>query len=99
MTIDMDIIIPFLTSTITGIVTYFVGFNRSKKETESIVLQNLEKSISLYQVIVDDMGEQVRVLNDKINGLQNKVDELLKENKHLKDKIEDYYANSSSQGK
>lgn len=95
----MDIVIPFLTSTITGIVTYFVGFNRSKKETESIVLQNLEKSIQLYQIIIDDMGEQVKVLNDKINLLQNKVDALLAENKELKNKIDEHYANSSSESK
>lgn len=95
----MDIVIPFLTSTITGIVTYFVGFNRSKKETESIVLQNLEKSVQLYQIIIDDMGEQVKVLNDKINLLQNKVDALLAENKELKNKIDEHYANSSSESK
>lgn len=95
----MDVIIPFLTSSITGIVTYFIGFNRSKKETESIILQNLEKSVQLYQVIIDDMGEQVKVLNDKINSLQTKVDELLAENKQLKNKIDEHYANSSSEGK
>ena len=81
----MDTTITFLISTITGVITFFVGMRRGRAETESVLLQNLEKSINLYQVIIDDMGEQVGALKLKIEKLEVKVEELLEENKKLKE--------------
>lgn len=79
----MDNIITLLITSVTGVLTYFVGHNRAKKETESIVLQNLEKSISIYQTIINDLKLQMVDMNKKINELETKVDELLAENNNL----------------
>ena len=76
----INIIIPG----VTGILTFLLGQQRGKKEVESITLQNLEKSIHIYQTIIDDLKEEIIGLNTKVGQLQEKVDEMMKENHQLK---------------
>ena len=80
----MDILLTFLTSTLTGLITYFFGRKKAKADIENSILNNLEKSIGIYQVIIDDMRGQIKELNGKICELEAKVDELLVENQNLK---------------
>ena len=95
----MDNIITLLITSATGVLTYFLGHNRAKKETESIVLQNLEKSISIYQTIINDLKLQMVDMNKKINELETKVDELLAENNKLSDLLKQNNANTISKTK
>ena len=92
----MENIISLLITTITGVITYFLGHNRAKKETESVILINLEKSISIYQMIINDLKLQMVDMNNKINELETKVDELLAENNKLSDLLKENNANSIS---
>jgi|694.fasta_scaffold81660_4 peptidoglycan hydrolase CwlO-like protein len=92
----MENIISLLITTITGVITYFLGHNRAKKETESVILINLEKSISIYQMIINDLKLQMVDMNKKINELESKVDELLAENNKLSDLLKENNANSIS---
>jgi peptidoglycan hydrolase CwlO-like protein len=92
----MENIISLLITTITGVITYFLGHNRAKKETESVILINLEKSISIYQMIINDLKLQMVDMNKKINELETKVDELLAENNKLSDLLKQNNANSIS---
>jgi peptidoglycan hydrolase CwlO-like protein len=92
----MENIISLLITTITGVITYFLGHNRAKKETESVILVNLEKSISIYQMIINDLKLQMVDMNKKINELETKVDELLAENNKLSDLLKQNNANSIS---
>jgi peptidoglycan hydrolase CwlO-like protein len=92
----MENIISLLITTITGVITYFLGHNRAKKETESVILVNLEKSISIYQMIINDLKLQMVDMNKKINELESKVDELLAENNKLSDLLKENNANSHS---
>jgi peptidoglycan hydrolase CwlO-like protein len=75
-----NIVIP----AVTGFLTFLLGQQRGKKEIESITLTNLEKSLQIYQVIISDLKEEIIALNEKIDVLQNKVDEMVKENHQLK---------------
>jgi hypothetical protein len=92
----MENIISLLITTITGVITYFLGHNRAKKETESVILINLEKSISIYQMIINDLKLQMVDMNKKIIELETKVDELLAENNKLSDLLKENNANSIS---
>jgi hypothetical protein len=92
----MDNIISLLITTITSIITYFLGHNRAKKETESVILQNLERSISIYQTIINDLKLQMVDMNKKINELETKVDELLAENNNLTNLLKENNARSIS---
>jgi len=95
----MDNIISLLITTITSIITYFLGHNRAKKETESVILINLEKSISIYQTIINDLKLQMVDMNKKINELETKVDELLSENNNLTNLLKENNASTLSKTK
>jgi rhodanese-related sulfurtransferase len=92
-------IISLIITTITSIITYFLGHNRAKKETESVILQNLERSISIYQTIINDLKLQMVDMNKKINELETKVDELLAENNNLTNLLKENNANTISKTK
>jgi len=80
----MEPLYQIVFTSITGVLTFLLGLRKGKAETEGVLLQNLEKSIQIYQVIVDDMKEQIKDLNGKIDELENKLEHLLKENAELK---------------
>lgn len=71
-------------SSITGFITYFLGRRKERKELDNLTLLNLEKSVSIYQIIIDDLKKELEELNKKIDKLEIKVEELLKENTELK---------------
>jgi peptidoglycan hydrolase CwlO-like protein len=75
-----NVIIP----AVTGFLTFLLGQQRGKKEVESISLQNLEKSIQIYQLIIEDLKNEITSLNEKVDTLQRKVDEMMEENNKLK---------------
>lgn len=80
----MEPLYQIVLTSITGVLTFLLGLRKGKAETEGVLLLNLEKSIQIYQVIVDDMKEQIKDLNGKIDELENKLEHLLKENAELK---------------
>ena len=75
-----NVIIP----AVTGFLTFLLGQQRGKKEVESISLQNLDKSIQIYQLIIEDLKNEITSLNEKVDTLQRKVDEMMEENNKLK---------------
>lgn len=79
-----DTLITVLISSITGIVTFFMGVQKTKKEVEGLSITNIERSIGVYQLLIDDLRGQVEELLTKVNSLEDKVDELKKENHELK---------------
>lgn len=95
----MDLILNFLITTITTLIAYVIGRRRASKETDNLILQNIEKSVSIYQIIIDDMGKQIVSLNKKIDDLETKVDELLKENNELRTLIKKTDANTRTKVK
>jgi len=76
--------ILILSNALTGVAAWFVGRKRQQAETDNQVLKNLELSIALYKQIIDDLKDEIKQLNIKIQELEAKVDELHKENKTLK---------------
>jgi len=85
---DLDYILALITSTITGVSSYLIGSKRAKKENDNLTLQNIEKSITIYQTIVDDLRSEIIELNKKVKGLEDKIDELMEENISLKEMLE-----------
>jgi peptidoglycan hydrolase CwlO-like protein len=81
-------LMSIISSSITGVITYFVGLNRAKKETDNLTLSNIEKSISIYQTIVDDLKKEIMTLNSKVKDLEEKIDDLMSENHNLKKMLE-----------
>jgi peptidoglycan hydrolase CwlO-like protein len=90
-----DTILTIIITTVTSVFTYLVGRNRKQKEVDSITLQNLEKSVDIYNRIIGDLSLQIDKLNSKINDLEEKVDNLLSENLELKKMMKLYEKKNS----
>ena len=70
-----------------SLVTYLMGKRKQEADTDSTTLQNLEKSLLIYQNMVSDMGDKIDVLSKKISDLEKTIETLMDENKKLKLKI------------
>lgn len=70
-----------------SLVTYLMGKRKQEADTDSTTLQNLEKSLLIYQNMVSDMGDKIDVLSKKISDLEETIEALMDENKKLKQKI------------
>ena len=77
-------IVTIMVSAITGIVTFFMGVQRTKKEVESMTLTNLEKSIDIYARVIADLKLEINELKSEITELKAQVSNLSKENHELK---------------
>lgn len=76
-----------ISSVVTGIVTFFIGIKKQKIENESSALSNVEKSIGVYQLLIDDLKQQIEELLSKVDALEAKVDSLTQENHELKEML------------
>ena len=72
-----------LTIVTTGI-GYFVGYKKNQNEIEGGRLENLEKSLLIYQHIIDDLSKKVEELTAHIVRLETTIESLKAENKNLK---------------
>ena len=86
----MDELITFIISSLTGLVSFFVGHKRAKRETESLYLKNIEDSISIYQIIIKDLKDEVQGMMVKIDKLESKIDVLVSENKKLEKMVKEH---------
>jgi peptidoglycan hydrolase CwlO-like protein len=69
---------------VTTLIGYFVGYKKSQNEIEGGRLENLEKSIKIYQIVIDDLSKKVEELTSHIVRLEATIDSLKKENNKLK---------------
>lgn len=81
---DYSTILTIISSVGTGLISFFVGLKRGKTENEGLVITNLERSVGLYQTILDDMKKELEQLRMEVDKLETKVQELLRENAELK---------------
>ena len=72
---------------VTTLIGYFVGYRKSKNEIEGGRLENLEKSLTIYQLMIDDLSKKVEELSSHIVRLEATIDALRKENNKLKGSI------------
>ena len=75
-----------ISNSLTGVAAWWVGRKRQQAETDNSILNNLSKSIGVYQTIIEDLKKEIHELNGKITELESKVDMLMKENRELKSK-------------
>ena len=80
-------LLTLIITSVTGFLTFILGQQKGKKEIESVHLQNLEKSIEIYKTIIDDLRDEIKILNDRVEVLQSMVNELMMENHKLQSMI------------
>ena len=81
----MNELYVILSGLLTGVAGWFVGRRKSAAETDNIVLQNLESSVNLYKLIIDNLRDEIKGLHTKMDEMEAKIDELTAENKKLRD--------------
>ena len=79
-----EILMIVIPSIITAVVGWFIGRRRENVDLCGDRLDALEKSIKVYNVIIDDMSTKIENLTAHISKLEVKIQELLAENKKLK---------------
>jgi hypothetical protein len=79
-----DILMIVIPSIITAVMGWFIGRKRENVDLCGDRLDALEKSIMVYNVIIDDMSSKIETLSAHIAKLEIKIQELLAENKKLK---------------
>jgi hypothetical protein len=79
-----DILMIVIPSIITAVMGWFIGRKRENVDLCGDRLDALEKSIMVYNVIIDDMSSKIETLTAHIAKLEVKIQELLAENKKLK---------------
>ena len=82
--IATNMIEQIILTVVTTLIGYFVGYRKSKNEIEGGRLENLEKSIRIYQVVIDDLSKKVEELTGHIVRLELTIDSLKQENQKLK---------------
>ena len=82
-----DYIYQIIGTIITTTIGYVVGFRKSKNEIEGGRLENMEKSLKVYQIIIDDLSRKVEELTTHIVRLEQTIESLKRENNKLKGSI------------
>jgi hypothetical protein len=81
MTEILTVTIPAI---VTAIIGYFVGFRKNNIDICGARLDELEKSLVVYNNIIGDMSQKISDLRLEIKSLETSVEKLLAENKKLK---------------
>ncbi len=79
-----DILLAVVPAAILSVISYILGYKKNVTEVDGSRLDNLEKSINVYNVIIDDMAQKIEHLTGEIAKLELRIEELLAENKQLK---------------
>lgn len=77
----LTVVIP---SVVTAIIGYIVGFRKNNIDLCGARLDELEKSLVVYNNIIGDMSQKISDLRLEIKSLESSVEKLLNENKELK---------------
>ena len=81
-----DNLILIISNLLTAATAWYMGRKRQQADTDNVILDNLAKSIHVYQIIIEDLKKEIHELNLKVVKLEEKVNELMDENKKLKSK-------------
>lgn len=69
---------------VTAGIGYFVGRKKENVDLCGERLDALEKSIGVYNTIIDDMSNKIDGLKKEITKLEGQINDLLVENRQLK---------------
>ncbi len=68
-------------SIISSGITYLFARRKYKTEADSTEIDNLKKSVEVYQTIIDDLKERIQDIKNEVNDLKTEFDIKLKQAK------------------
>ena len=81
-----DVLLQIFLAAGTSIIGYVLGYRKQNVDLQSSRLDSLEKSINVYNLIIDDMAKKIENLTTEVSALERRIEELMQENKQLKNK-------------
>ena len=76
-------------TTISSIVTFILTRRKYNTEVDSQQIENMEKSFDAYKKMMEETLEaQKKLMETTVNGLNNKIDTLEKENTFLRQQVD-----------
>ena len=81
-----DVLLQIFLAAGTSIIGYILGYRKQNVDLQSSRLDSLEKSINVYNLIIDDMARKIETLTTEVTALERRIEELMDENKKLKNK-------------
>jgi uncharacterized coiled-coil protein SlyX len=79
-----DILLIVIPSIVSAIIGWIVGFRKNNVDLCGARLDELEKSLVVYNNIIGDMSQKISDLRIEIKSLEASVEKLMSENKKLK---------------
>ena len=77
-------VITALIAIVTSISAFIFGNFKARKEIESMTITNVQKSVDVYRLLIDDLKGELTEMIIKLNDLEKKIDELHDENTELR---------------
>ena len=76
-------------TTVSSIVTFILTRRKYNTEVDSQQIENMEKSFDAYKKMMEETLEaQKKLMETTVNGLNNKIDTLEKENAFLRQQVD-----------
>jgi|LakMenE01Jun11ns_1017448.scaffolds.fasta_scaffold9601030_2 hypothetical protein len=66
----LSIILNAVIGLVTGLAGYFMGYKKNQKEADSVGIQNVEKALDIYKIMLDDMKKRY---DAEIENLKSKL--------------------------
>lgn len=79
-----DILLITVPSIISAVIGWIIGFRKQNIDLCGQRLDELEKSLVVYNNIITDMSEKIADLKGEIKALEENINQLMKENRELK---------------
>lgn len=83
-----EVFIFSTTSIVSAVIGWIVGYRKNNVDLCGARLDELEKSLIVYNNIIRDLSDKILDLKAEIKSLESKVDALTVENKKLKEVYE-----------
>ena len=76
-------------SVVSGVAAFYFGIKKNRREVEEMGLRNVERSLAIYNDIIEDLKNEIVDLRNEISRLERLVEELRTENERLHKEIMD----------
>ncbi len=82
-----EYLMTLIGSAVSGMAAFYFGIKKNQKEVEEMGLRNIERSLAIYNKIIDDLKNEIADLRNEITKLEEIVEQLRSENQRLHQEI------------
>jgi len=83
----INIIITGIIALLTAISGWYFGYKRNINELKKDSLKTIDEQIKIYEIIIENLRDEIKMLIQKIDEQQDTIIQLEKSVKELKDEL------------